>query len=118
MLRSIYLFIVASSVLLLFGCAHREPERKYITIMGAVNRPGVYFIKHKVPYILILMQARGYTDFADPTRVIVERNSKSVILDLNISKSTPSPHLAEKFMIYPYDVIVVPVKRKQRKTRS
>jgi protein involved in polysaccharide export with SLBB domain len=111
MLKSGLLLIAIALLMLLSGCAHKEDERKYITIMGAVNRPGDYFVNSKVPYILILLEARGYTEFADSTQVIVERNSKSVILDLSIPESQQPPHLAEKFMVYPYDVITVPKKK-------
>ena len=107
------LLLTAIALSLMFsGCAHKQAEKQYVTIMGEVNRPGDYFIKKRVPYILVLLEARGYTEFADSTQVIVERNSKSVILDLSIPKSKQPPHLAETFMIYPYDIITVPKKKR------
>jgi len=88
------------------GCKSTKP-RETVTIIGEVNRPGIYFIKKPTPFMILLLGARGYTENADATKVIIERNSKSIILDLSIPVSKPPPHLAETFTVYPFDVITV-----------
>ena len=112
MLRSGLLLIAVSFMLCLTACSTGASGSNYITFQGEVNRPGDYKIKKKIPYILALLAARGYTDQADATHVIVERNNKSVILDLSISEQKEAPHLAEKFILHPYDIVTVP-KRKR-----
>ena len=84
---------------------------------GEVNRPGDYFINNNIPYILVLLEARGYTDNADASKVIVERKNKSVILDLSIPVTKRAPHLAEKFILHPYDIVTVPSKSRTQKNQ-
>ncbi len=98
-------------VFLLGGCVSGSMEREYVTIQGAVSRPGRYFVNKHVPYIILLFEARGYAPDADSENVIVERQGKSVILDLSIPENRPPPHLAEQFRVHPYDLITVPSKK-------
>ena len=109
------LFISICIVLCLSACSTGNTPRKYVTIQGEVNRPGDYFINNNIPYILVLLEARGYTDNADASKVIVERKNKSVILDLSIPVTKRAPHLAEKFILHPYDIVTVPSKSRTQK---
>ena len=108
------LILLILLVYCLCGC-QSAPERDYVTVIGSVNRPGRYFVKGRVPYIILLFEAHGYTPDADPSNTIVERQGRSVMLDLSIPENRPPPHLAEQFMVHPFDVITVPSKGKREK---
>lgn len=108
------LFLISICLILGFCSCSSTKNRQYVTFQGEVNRPGDYFINNKIPYILVLLEARGYTDQADSSKVIVERKGKSVILDLSIPVNREAPHLAEKFIIYPFDKITVPKKKNEK----
>ena len=110
----IKLLIIILTAAFISSCTTTENNQKYVILLGAVNRPGTYLITKKVPFILLLLQARGYAENADPTKVVIERDSKSAVLDLSIYKNKPAPHLAETFLIHPYDRIFVPEKKKQK----
>lgn len=115
MARSKLMIIAVSIILCLTACRSGKEARKHVIFQGEVNRPGEYLINNNIPYILVLLEARGYTPNADATQVILERNGKSVILDLSIPADKMAPHLAEKFILHPYDRITVPSKVKKRK---
>ena len=111
MLRSFIFLTGISLILCLSSCRHTPPPKKTIFIQGEVRRPGKYFIDKKLAYLVVIMGARGYTRNADPTKVIIDRKSKSFILDLSTSKDKPGPHLAETFLIQDGDRITIPKKR-------
>ena len=111
MLRSLIFFTGLSLIFCLSGCAHVPSEKQSIWVQGEVRRPGKYYIDKKLAYIVVIMGARGYTMNADPTKVIIDRKSKSFMLDLSTSKKRPGPHLAETFLIQPGDRITVPKKK-------
>lgn len=105
-MRYLKFLLLITIIVCVVGCKSTKP-RETVTIVGEVNRPGVYFIKKPTPFMILLLGARGYTENADATKVIIERKSKSIILDLSIPANKPAPHLAETFTIYPFDVITV-----------
>lgn len=109
-MRYLKTLILVTILMGIAGCQSAKP-RDTVTIIGEVNRPGVYFIKKPTPFMILLFGARGYTENADSTKIIIERKSKSVILDLSIPANKPAPHLAETFMIYPFDKITVSKKK-------
>lgn len=111
MSRTILFAISFTLIFCLTACSTGKEARKHITIQGEVNRPGVYLINNNIPYILILLNAHGYTDNADSNNVIIERNGKSAILDLSIPVDRQAPHLAEKFILHPNDTVTVPRKK-------
>jgi len=100
------------TVIFLSGCGMFTNDKpKMILIQGAVNRPGEYMVKKPVKYILLLFKAYGYREDANPKNTIVERNGKSFIINLGIPVNEPPPHLAEKFTVYPGDIITIPRKK-------
>lgn len=107
------MFLITSITfsLLVSGCGHLSEDKEAITIQGEVRRPGVYFIKNKLAYIVVVMGARGYTPNADNSKVIIDRGSKSFMLDMSTPKEKPGPFLAEQFKIQGGDVITVPKKQ-------
>lgn len=114
MMRSVLFFITVSLMLCVTSCSTGRGSSQVIIMQGEVNRPGEYQLtgeyktKKEIPYILVLLGARGYTDNADASKVIVERNGKSVILDLSIPVTKEAPHLAEKFILHANDIVTVP----------
>ena len=110
MLRPLFLLTAIISVFLSSGCGHFGKERESIIVQGEVNRPGVYYIEKKLAFIVVVLGARGYTSQADPTKVIIERDSKSFVLDMSTPKDKPGPFLAVQFKIQDGDVITVPKK--------
>jgi protein involved in polysaccharide export with SLBB domain len=107
------LLLTAAALMLIFsGCGHLTPKKQKIRIQGEVRRPGVYLIQDNIVYIVAIMGARGYTFDADPSKVIIDRKSKSVILDMSTPKGKPGVHLAEKFLVRGGDVITIPKKKK------
>lgn len=111
MLRPLFLITAITCVFLLSGCGHFGRERESIVIQGEVNRPGIYYIDKKLAYIVVVLGARGYTANADPSKVIIERDSKSFVLDMSTPKDKPGPFLAEQFRIQDGDIITVPKKK-------
>jgi polysaccharide export outer membrane protein len=85
-----------------------EGAKKFFTVMGAVNKPGGFFLPEGKPLTLLeaIGRAGGYNKVAKPSKVLVKRagGGKPITLD---AKKIANEGEANPFIVQPGDVIDV-----------
>jgi polysaccharide export outer membrane protein len=87
---------------------------KVVTVLGAVNDPGVFtFTKREIPILEALAHASDMTVYGNRNRIMIIRERDNIIYRHRIDLTDPAVQASEYYNIQPNDIVYVePLKRR------
>ena len=87
---------------------------KIVTVLGAVNDPGVYtFTKREIPVLEALAYAGDMTVYGNRNRILIIREEDNVVYRHRIDLTEPDVQSSKYYNIQPNDIIYIePLKRR------
>ncbi len=82
----------------------KEVRSPKVSVLGEVKNPNVYPIRDRATILDVIAQAGGFTEYANPKKVIVVREQQRITLNVDdlIKKSK-----GNTFYVLPYDKVFV-----------